>query len=122
MFSRVCAAATHSSCLSSLEHNGVESETLVRDGNDNFCLNILTVLLMVFGRIFALTLNSYHFRILVQEKERGEEGPEMEPFLKRNVNSLGRRTNYTLNLKAERGKLPRRCRNEVLSGIKVLEG
>ena len=25
----------------------------------------------------------------------------MEPFLKRNVNSLGRRTNYTLNPKAE---------------------
>ena len=35
----------------------------------------------------------------------------MEPFLKRNVNSLGQRTNYTLNPKAE-GKFsrPRRCK------------
>ena len=76
---------------------------------------------MDIGRIFALTLNSYHFRISVQEKERGEEEPEMEPFLKRNVNSLSGWTNYTLNPKAE-GKLPRRCRHEVLSGIKVVEG
>ena len=68
-------------------------------------------------------MNSYDSGFSVQDSSREREGrgerrPEMEPFLKRNVNSLSRGQITLFTPERRWGKFPHRYRTVALHGIR----